>query len=143
MRTYLRLRRVCRYAQSKYTFRIANSLSSIEAFRSKANSHGFASGAFITSLPKKMNKMNLTPKDSNARNTIVYSPYGLDDQDLPVSGLLLNSYLCDTQYFYELSTFNSPSIINSMALVSHKQCTNISSSIRSTLVLCTLLNISK
>ena len=141
--TYLRLRRVCRYAQSKYTFRIVKSLSSIEAFRSKAKVFGFASGAFMTSLPKKMNKMNLTPKDSNARNTVIYSPYELDSQDLPISGLLLNSYLCDTQYFYSLKKFNSSDVINNMALVSYKQNVNIISSVRSITVLCTLLNISK
>lgn len=97
----------------------------------------------MTSLPKKMNKMNLTPKDSNARNTVIYSPYELDSQDLPISGLLLNSYLCDTQYFYSLKKFNSSDVINNMALVSYKQNVNIISSVRSITVLCTLLNISK
>jgi hypothetical protein len=96
-----------------------------------------------TTLPKKMSRMNLTPKDYSSRSAVMYSPYEFDKQDLPLSDLLLNSYLCDTHYFYELKDFDSSSILDSIAISAHGHSLNVTSSIRSIIVLCTLLNISK
>jgi len=140
---YLRLRRICRYSQSKYVLRIAKSLSSVDALIQKGKVLGFASGAMATTLPKKMSRMNLTPKDYSSRSAVMYSPYEFDKQDLPLSDLLLNSYLCDTHYFYELKDFDSSSILDSIAISAHGHSLNVTSSIRSIIVLCTLLNISK
>lgn len=143
VRFYLRLRRICRYAQTKYVLRIAKSLSSVDALIQRGKITGFASGALATTLPKSMNRMNLTPKDYSSRSALMYSPYKFDNEDLPLSELLLNSYLCDTHYFYELKDFNSSAILDSMAVTTHRYSLNVTGSMRSIIILCTLLNISK
>jgi hypothetical protein len=140
---YLRLRRLCRYAQAKYSLPIANSLSSVEAFVQKSRITGYSSGVLMTTVPKKMCAANLTPKFKNTRNALIYAPYRLSSEDQQVTGLLFNAYQCDKHNFYRLSEFNPLQVMNDTSTVLSKHALNISVSVRRLITLCTLLNILK
>jgi len=138
---YLRLRRIARYAQAKYTFRIANALSSIEAFTNKSKILGFSSGALLTSIPNKMIRFNSSPTEHSSRNAIALSPYGISNSDTLLSSLLLNSYIFDRYNFYKCTKTDNTAAINALANHLSKQALQFNYSLRAILVMCTLLNI--
>lgn len=138
---YLRLRRIARYAQAKHTFRIANALSSIEAFTNKSKILGFSSGALLTSIPNKMIRFNSSPTEHSSRNAIALSPYGISNSDISLSSLLLNSYIFDRYNFYKCTKTDNTAAINALANHLSKQALQFNYSLRAILVMCTLLNI--
>ena len=138
---YLRLRRIARYSQAKYTFRIANALSSIEAFTNKSKVLGFYSGALLTSIPNKMIRFNSSPIEHSSRNAIALSPYGVSNNDTQLSSLLFNSYIFGKYNFYKCTKLDNTVNINTIANYLSKQALQFNCNLRVILIMCTLLNI--
>lgn len=123
--------------------RTSAALSSIDAFAQKAKTTGFASGALISSVTKKMSKINFSPKEYCSRDAIIMSPYQLSTDDLPLTTLLINSYIDEGHNYYRLNNFDNPTLMNSVSITLFNQTVRLNSSIRSILITCTLLNIAE